>query len=572
MSEQTFRRSNWSATDSVRMPPMDGNAALRAEDDAFAELARIVGRGDPFSPTNARRQEPVLEAPEDAAPPSPPAAQAESRDDLFGVDEAAFEAALRGTIPPVSTTPFDPATAPENVVALARHRPEQTAPAEAPRVDVRLPDIADDPPTSVTTRTAVATPRDLGLDETFLRELDRELFGDPQPADPVGPAPWRDAEPLADADIPPEPASETVDQGPAPAPVKSGFAGGMTTVAAVLGLVVLGAGGAVGYTWFTGGARSGEPVVVRADNRPTRIAAEPTETPPDANKIIYDRVATQSNPASERVVPREEQPVAQPRVILPGGPVANLPPATAVPEPRRVATTTIRVRPDGTLETDPPRSPPVNGSQAAAPPATSASPPAAATVSQPATSQPNAPLVQAPAPAPQRTAPAPTAQAQRVEPVAPAPRPATPPPTPRAEQPRPVAAQTPPAPTRAPTATPGTGAPLQLAPPAGRTTVASLQAPAPTTTGTTAPAAPGGGFFVQVSSQRSEAAARQAFADLQRRFPNLLGGRNPNIRSAEVGDRGTFYRARVGGFSREEASAFCGRLRAAGGDCVIAGN
>jgi hypothetical protein len=75
-----------------------------------------------------------------------------------------------------------------------------------------------------------------------------------------------------------------------------------------------------------------------------------------------------------------------------------------------------------------------------------------------------------------------------------------------------------------------------------------------------------------VSSQRSEAAARQAFADLQRRYPNLLGARTANIRSAEVGDRGTFYRARVGGFSREEASAFCGRLRAAGGDCVIAAN
>jgi hypothetical protein len=355
------------------------------------------------------------------------------------------------------------------------------------------------------------------------------------------------------ADLEPEPAPV------APAP-KAGF-GGMTTVAAVLGLVVLGAGGAVGYTLLTGGARSGEPVVVRADNRPTRVAAEPSQTQQDANKIIYDRVGAQPNPAAERVVPREEQPVTQaPRVILPGGPVANLPPAAAVPEPRRVATTTIRVRPDGTLETDPPRQPPVNGPQAAAP----ASAPPQAAVQAPV---PPAPAAPAPAPAQQQRAEAPPAPArpvqqppQRVE--APAPQ-------------RPVA-QAPVAPTRAsappPAQATGPNAPLQLAPPPGGTRVASAAPSAPVTTGTTQATGGSGGFFVQVTSQRSDAAARQAFSDLQRRFPNILGGRTANVRSADLGERGTFYRARVGGFSREEANAFCGRLRAAGGDCVIAAN
>ena len=77
---------------------------------------------------------------------------------------------------------------------------------------------------------------------------------------------------------------------------------------------------------------------------------------------------------------------------------------------------------------------------------------------------------------------------------------------------------------------------------------------------------------MQISSQPSDDAARQSISDLQRRFPQLLGGRQTNVRTATVGER-TIHRVRVGGFSSQgEASQFCQRLRSAGGDCFVVPN
>ncbi|QEN86654.1 hypothetical protein FZC33_10065 [Labrys sp. KNU-23] len=93
-------------------------------------------------------------------------------------------------------------------------------------------------------------------------------------------------------------------------------------------------------------------------------------------------------------------------------------------------------------------------------------------------------------------------------------------------------------------------------------------APAPTA----APVA-NGSYVVQVSSQRSPADAQNAFQSLQRRFAGVLGSMKPSIRKVDLPDRGTYYRVRVGGWSTPaEATAFCGKLKAAGGDCVIARN
>ncbi len=91
-------------------------------------------------------------------------------------------------------------------------------------------------------------------------------------------------------------------------------------------------------------------------------------------------------------------------------------------------------------------------------------------------------------------------------------------------------------------------------------------APAPTTT---APA-PAGGAYVQVSSQRSEAAAISAFQAMQKKFPSVLGGFSPDIQKADLGAKGIYYRARVPASSRDAAANLCQKLRAAGGDCVIA--
>jgi len=98
-----------------------------------------------------------------------------------------------------------------------------------------------------------------------------------------------------------------------------------------------------------------------------------------------------------------------------------------------------------------------------------------------------------------------------------------------------------------------------------------------TSTSTSAvPAAPpsaGGGYAVQVTSQRSEGEAQSAFHALQVKYPNQLGGRAPIIRRADLGEKGTYYRALVGPFgSAEEAAGLCSGLKAAGGNCIVQRN
>jgi len=64
-----------------------------------------------------------------------------------------------------------------------------------------------------------------------------------------------------------------------------------------------------------------------------------------------------------------------------------------------------------------------------------------------------------------------------------------------------------------------------------------------------------------------------AWQGVQRRFGSVVSGMKPSIKKAEVGDRGTFYRVRVGPWATSaEAAAFCSKLKAAGGDCVITRN
>jgi cell division protein FtsN len=90
-----------------------------------------------------------------------------------------------------------------------------------------------------------------------------------------------------------------------------------------------------------------------------------------------------------------------------------------------------------------------------------------------------------------------------------------------------------------------------------------------------APAAGGasGNYLVQISSQRSEADAEASFKALQGKFPSVLGSRAPVIKRADLGEKGTYYRAMVGPFgSSDEASQFCGSLKSAGGQCVVQRN
>jgi len=78
---------------------------------------------------------------------------------------------------------------------------------------------------------------------------------------------------------------------------------------------------------------------------------------------------------------------------------------------------------------------------------------------------------------------------------------------------------------------------------------------------------------VQVSSQHSEAEVQDSFRALQAKYPDVLGGKQPMIRRADLGAKGIYYRALVGPFaSAEEAATMCSSLKAAGGSCLVQKN
>jgi hypothetical protein len=76
-----------------------------------------------------------------------------------------------------------------------------------------------------------------------------------------------------------------------------------------------------------------------------------------------------------------------------------------------------------------------------------------------------------------------------------------------------------------------------------------------------------------VSSQHSEAEVQDSFRALQAKYPDVLGGKQPMIRRADLGTKGIYYRALVGPFaSAEEAASMCSSLKAAGGSCLVQKN
>jgi hypothetical protein len=87
-------------------------------------------------------------------------------------------------------------------------------------------------------------------------------------------------------------------------------------------------------------------------------------------------------------------------------------------------------------------------------------------------------------------------------------------------------------------------------------------------------AAPTGGYVVQLSSQRSEAAAQATARSLQTKYASILGDKQPFVRRSDFGERGgVYYRAQVGPFAGfSEAKQLCGDLKKAGGDCVVLKN
>ena len=78
--------------------------------------------------------------------------------------------------------------------------------------------------------------------------------------------------------------------------------------------------------------------------------------------------------------------------------------------------------------------------------------------------------------------------------------------------------------------------------------------------------------YVQLSSSPSQADAQSSLSALNGRFGSLFGGRQAEIQSADLGQRGTWYRVKVPAASRAEAQSICASIQASGGDCIVTDN
>ncbi len=351
----------------------------------------------------------------------------------------------------------------------------------------------------------------------------------------------------------------------------------------LVGLVLagaIGAGGLLAYL-FQGSddGASGKAPVIRADNRPVKVKG-PEGPPPKRTKRIYDRLQGNRSAERERLVPRKETvperlakatpaPVAIPNTPPPmrkaippteeqkaangaqpdktvrtayslvksPATTASAPPPKAAPRPgapRKVKIMTVR--PDGTIVAAPPTPKPAPKPTAVTPPPTAPQPRAAVPTRQPPTNPAGTGIASTrqasvtPAPS------APTSMANRtVTPPAPAPQPRV------ASVPQPM-----------PKPRPHT-----------ETARAATPAPARPETATASPYA--GKYAVQVTARRSQAAALEAFADLQQKYASILGTYQPLIQRADLGERGVWFRLRVGPLdSKKAADALCAKLKAAG--------
>ncbi|HEV2560603.1 MAG TPA: SPOR domain-containing protein [Rhizomicrobium sp.] len=93
-------------------------------------------------------------------------------------------------------------------------------------------------------------------------------------------------------------------------------------------------------------------------------------------------------------------------------------------------------------------------------------------------------------------------------------------------------------------------------------------ATAPATTVAPAPAAASGGSYVlQIGAYKSQSEANSAWHSYQAKHP-ITGGYNSDVKQVDLGDKGVWYRLRIGSFAdKDAAAAFCDKLKADGATC-----
>ena len=99
---------------------------------------------------------------------------------------------------------------------------------------------------------------------------------------------------------------------------------------------------------------------------------------------------------------------------------------------------------------------------------------------------------------------------------------------------------------------------------------AALPPPAGATASPPAVAAAGGAYVLQIGAYKSQADADAAWKTFTAKHP-MAGGYSEDVRKADLGDKGVWYRLRMGSFADKAAAAsFCEKLKANGGNCLVA--
>ncbi|MGQ7791462.1 SPOR domain-containing protein [Faunimonas sp. B44] len=388
-------------------------------------------------------------------------------------------------------------------------------------------------------------------------------------------------------------------------------------VAGILGTVVVGGGVAAWLATGDGGtASSGPPPIIKAEAGPTKLAPEVKEQQASVpGQAVYDRVSGQPAAGEEAIVNRAEEPreIAReaspsaesgvervvngsgpgkaelrlgeqaaagdgeslfdpigPRkvrtfVVRPDGSIMQTAPAAAASEPfpDPAGTTQVAALDNSELlQPTPVRTVDVNLADegAAAGQAGPAQPPSdlPSAMTMPAATGGETPAAVADELRPTDASNAAALPAETVGGM-PRPRPAGAVQT-AAVAPAATPAATRPAETAAPAARRNSNAPVNL--------LEANAAPRATAQPTSTPAS--GGYVVQLSSQRSAEQAQSTFNALKSRYSSVLGSYSADIQRAEVADKGTYYRVRVGPMAtRDQAIGVCEQLKAAGGSCFV---
>lgn len=543
--------------------------------------ARVVSPREPIARMPEQRdavirlpdaREPVLRPlPETAVPPTPTFLR-EPSSERTPVERAETSVVpLRPPTPPVPARPPAPSSAVAVRPASRWDRPAETTERSSrfapprPTGRTRPPVREPEPP----------APQPELPNEPYLEEPPASYLDDFEPEAVIEEefAPEELEAPLpAEDEFPPFPEDELAEHGRR----RSRRTLAVVGILAVVALL----GGAAFYWLQPTIAGTANPPIITADPGPTKVPPEASAAVADADpqsKIIYDRVNENRAGEGTTLVTPGDAPIADvrtddtasnpiTRVIIPGGPGFDgpMPPAQGAPDaaasaapadtdsstalgPRKVRT--VVVRPDGTIVSSEATAVDDNGAVIAAPQGEIVPndpgplPPVRTDMDAVLEGETLAVNPDPLGTSSTSTAPAGTVPASGT--VESLPVTANPPPAQRPAQP----AQTQVA--SAPPSRPVEAAPAR---PAQRT------APAPSATG----------MLVQVSSQRSQEAAASTYRDLQARYPSILGPFQPNIQRADLGERGVYYRVRVGPFSAADAQRLCDDLKRAGGDCLIA--